>query len=154
MFSHSSTCVGFLYGFFLIGSFWGSLFSGFFFPFLYLTAPFLSLLFLRFSRCFRHPPSPFIPHLFSPFSFQLGTVSPNTHFFLCWNLWFFGHLVSLPLFRYSCQHSYFWSLFLSSYRFLSPLYRTLYYLESFLFLSTTASVTISASSIYGAIHLL
>lgn len=46
-------------------------------------------------------------HLSSPFSSQLGSVSPNSHLLLCWNLWIFGHLVSLLFFRYSCQHSYF-----------------------------------------------
>lgn len=46
-------------------------------------------------------------HLYSPFSSQLGSVLPNSHLLLCWNLWIFGHLVSLLFFRYSCQHSYF-----------------------------------------------
>jgi len=50
-----------------------------------------------------------LSHLSTPFSFWLGSALPNSHFFLCWNLWIFGHSVSLLLFRYSCQHSHFWS---------------------------------------------
>jgi len=50
------------------------------------------------------------PPSLSPFSFWLGTVSPNSHYFLPWNLWIFGQAVSHNFFRYSYQHSHFWSL--------------------------------------------
>jgi len=100
-----------------------------------------------------------LSHLFSPLSSRLGSALPNSHLLFCWNLWIFGHWVSLPLFRYSCQHSYFWSRGSGFLPIPLPLalYKTLYYLSFLLFLGSqliAASVPISASSIYGAFYLL
>jgi len=128
--SHTPTCVGFQYGFFFSwdsfqdqldstsilfsksSPYTSSLFSPFSFPhwassFSVMSCPLpkstvISMLFL---------------HLDSPFSFPLGTVLPNSKysfvelsFASCWNPWGFGRIVSHDSFRYSCQHSHFWSL--------------------------------------------
>jgi len=99
-------------------------------------------------------------HLESPFSFPLGTVSPNSKYSSCWNLWVYGRKFSHLSFRYSCQHYHFWSLCFSISWIYSKSYRLPFLAiqnvllppSSFLsiFRWITASVSYLVSCIFGA----
>lgn len=71
MYLHSTTCVGFLYGLLSIVSFWGYILSR--------VTPFKTPRYPLFPDCFRLPPSTLYTHLFSPFSYWLGTALPSSH---------------------------------------------------------------------------
>lgn len=154
---HSSTCVGLLYGFFSIRSFWGSLFSIFSFrlhllyltpsaflfsrPFFLYTAPLPCFFYLSVLSCFRRPPFPLLASLASFPSLLAFQLSIRVRLTQLTSLALLEPLDFRP-FGFSPLFSLLMSTFLLLIAsvLISPippssLYRTLYYLHEVFFLA-------------------